>query len=299
MIYDKWMSYIRDDVPITKVVMPGAHNAGSKGMNFMACCQDGSLYDQAKYGVRHFCLRLGEDRLGRIHIAHGVTRGMLLSEALSGLARALDENDTEFYILDLREYYDQKVGPIKLSFSADPGLVDVLLARYIDPQRYAYTDFDRIGDVTMGDLRKSGKRFIIVNEKTDYAYSKAAETIFPWSAEFHGSNPEYFSRHVAEYFDSDHTDGIYWFQTQETPNLGTDVGMTFPYKLDQLNRPFFPEMIERIRTTPSYLEQANVIEGDFMTLDYMKVRLIISLNLDKGTVKEELREEFAKGLETV
>ena len=36
MIYTKWMSYIKDEVGLTSLVIPGAHNAGSYGMSRMA-----------------------------------------------------------------------------------------------------------------------------------------------------------------------------------------------------------------------------------------------------------------------
>ena len=33
MIYKNWMSYIKDDVKLCDVVMPGSHNTGSYGMS--------------------------------------------------------------------------------------------------------------------------------------------------------------------------------------------------------------------------------------------------------------------------
>ena len=66
MIYSNWMSYIKDDVKMTKLVIPGSHNAGSYGMGAMACCQDDNLYVQILYVIRQFCLRLDTDRKGRI-----------------------------------------------------------------------------------------------------------------------------------------------------------------------------------------------------------------------------------------
>lgn len=62
MIYTEWMSYIKDEIPLTQVVIPGAHNAGSYGMGKMAQCQRHGLRTQFEYGVRQFCLRLNTDR---------------------------------------------------------------------------------------------------------------------------------------------------------------------------------------------------------------------------------------------
>ena len=73
MIYKNWMSYIKDDVKLCDVVMPGSHNTGSYGMAWTGCCQDGDIYDQFCYGVRHYCMRL-DTKNGVIVQCHGVTK---------------------------------------------------------------------------------------------------------------------------------------------------------------------------------------------------------------------------------
>ena len=297
MIFTEWMSYLRDEARLVDVVIPGAHNAGSKGMNFMACCQDGTLYEQFRAGVRHFCLRLSTDRYGRIRIAHGVTMGILLTEALDQIKQMLAENESEFLILDLREYYPQQFGPFVRKYEADPAEVDLLLKRYIDPAKYAYTDFGKPADITIGDLRKSGKRYLLVNYKREYEHSVDCECILPWNKQLFGSDPKYFAAHCTDLFDTDHTDGFYWFQTQQTPNLGTEIGMTPPDKLDAEGRQYFEGIIRRIAQTPEYLAQANIIGCDFITRDLMKTRAILRLNLDKDNIEPSLRDEFAAGLE--
>lgn len=54
MIYKNWMSFIKDDVKITKLVMPGAHKAGSSGMSRMGCCQGDDMYEQFACGHAEF-----------------------------------------------------------------------------------------------------------------------------------------------------------------------------------------------------------------------------------------------------
>ena len=95
-------------------------------------------------------------------------------------------------------------------------------------------------------------------------------------------------------FNNEQTNGIYWFQTQLTPVFG--LKMKTPRALEKSLRPYYQQIIDRIAANKFYLESANVISGDFMTEDYSKCREIIKLNLLKGTVKEELREEFEKEL---
>ena len=75
------------------------------------------------------------------------------------------------------------------------------------------------------------------------------------------------------------------------------MGLTPPRCFDNMDRPYFPQIIKDIETVPSRLAKANIIAGDFMTRDYMKAKLILELNVKKGNVKEELVEEYLKGLE--
>lgn len=296
MIYEIWMSFINDDVKITEVVIPGAHNAGSYGMKKMAECQKDGVLTQFKYGMRQFCLRLSEGKNGEILLAHGITKGDLFENALKDIKEILENYPTEILLLDIREYQPQKFGPITLKYKADPEKVDALLRKYINPEKYAYYDFDKISDVTIGDIRNSGKRFVLINEAKSYRFSKPCEQITPWDSKINGMKAENFRIHATDFFDTCHTDGLYWFQTQQTPNPFTEIGITPPYKLDESMRPYFREIIDKIANNENYLSQANIIAGDFMTRDYMKSELILRLNLLKNNVKEDLRETFAEGL---
>ncbi len=297
MIYSNWMSYIKGNVKINKLVIPGAHNAGSFGMNTMACCQDDDFYTQFKYGIRHFCIRLNTKRDGTIVLAHGISKGMSFEATLEQFRKMLSENDSEIFIFDIREYYDQKFGPITLKFKADPKKVDEMLKKYIDPEKYAYCDFQSIGDVSIDDIRKAGKRYILINEKKDYAYSSDAPCILPWDKKIFGSFAPTFAKGTIEVFDKHSTDGLYWFQTQQTPNPGTEIKLTNPRKLDEALRPYFKSIIDQIAESPERLEKVNIVAGDFMTYNYDKVREILKLNVLKSFVKDGLEEEFLKGLE--
>ena len=296
MIYTKWMSYIKNEVRLTSLVIPGAHNAGSYGMRGIAECQSDNLFVQFEHGIRQFCLRLNTDRKGNIVLAHGVTKGDLFENALKDIKKALDMYPSEIILLDVREYYPQKFGPITLTYKADKSKVDELLEKYISPSENAFCDFGHISEVTLGDIRKSGKRFILINDNEDYKYSRNCEQILPWEKQVNGAKAEKFANETLRFFDDYKTDGLYWFQTQQTPNLGTEIGVTSPKKLDDELVKYFDVMIDGIASTPRYLERANIIAGDFMTRSFDKSRSILRLNLLKGNVKPELEKEFEKGL---
>ncbi len=297
MIYKEWMKYLKDDVKITDVIMPGTHNAGSYGMTALGCCQDGTLYTQFAYGVRHFCIRFTSDKKNRIVLSHGLAKGRPLDEALQDMRKMIDENDSEFFIFDMREYYNQKIGPFSFTYPVDDKEVTMKIERFLDPQKYAFTEFERIGDVTMGDIRRSGKRYIIINYRNAYQpWSTQCEHILPWSSERHGKKAATFAKEVLSHFDEQQTDGIYWFQTQLTPGFGTENGLKTPRTLEKKLLPYYQSILDAIAANPFYLASANVISGDFMTADYSKCREIIKLNIPKGNIRDELKEEFEREL---
>ncbi len=118
----------------------------------------------------------------------------------------------------------------------------------------------------------------------------------PWEKAVNGAKAEKLANETLRFFDDYKTDGLYWFQTQQTPNLGTEIGVTTPARLDDDLVKHFDTIINGIASTPRYLERSNIIAGDFMTRDYSKSRAILHLNLLKGNVKPELEEEYEKGL---
>ena len=295
MIYKQWMKYIKDDVKLTEVIMPGTHNAGSYGMLPVGCCQDGTFYSQFAHGVRHFCIRYCGDKKKGVVLSHGPIKGATLAEGLTSIRRMIEDNDSEFFIFDIREYYNQKIGPISLTYPTDDAEVTKLIEEYLAPEKYAYTDFEHVSDITFGDIRRSGKRYLIINYRNAYQpWCKEVEHILPWNPVLHGKKPEVFAAEVLMQFNNEQTNGIYWFQTQLTPVFG--LKMKTPRALEKSLRPYYQQIIDSIAANKFYLESANVISGDFMTEDYSKCREIIKLNLLKGTVKEDLREEFEKEL---
>lgn len=296
MFYKNWMSYIKDDAKITRIAMPGSHNSATTGMNKFACCQKGSLYEQYEHGLRMFDLRLKADKKGRLFIAHGLIKGIPAEEAFRDLKRIIDETD-EFFVISLQTYMNQAIGPIKLSYNGNTAETSRLIREYLCPEKYALTDVSDIANLTIGDIRKSGKKYIIINAKEEYDFSVNCPFAYPWAADVYGLSPEKFSKVILKYFDEVEADGFFGFQTQLTPNPGTDNGwLRWPDDLDKMIRPYIPQIIADIAADPKKLDRVNIIVGDFMTQDYMKSNEILSLNLGKGIVRDELKEEFAKAI---
>ncbi len=296
MFYKNWMSYINDDAKITRIAIPGSHNSATIGMNKFACCQKGTLYEQYEHGLRMFDIRLKADKKGRLFVAHGIMKGIPAEEAFKDLKRIFDETD-EFFIIGLRTYMNQKIGPISLSYNGNTAETSRLIRKYLSPEKYALTDVSDIGNLTLGELRKAGKKYIIINENAEYDFSVNCPLEYPWASDVYGMKPEKFSKVILKYFDETDTEGFFGFQTQLTPNPGTENGwLKWPDDLDEMIRPFIPQIVADIAADESKLEKVNIIVGDFMTRDYMKTNEILSLNLSKGIVRTELEGEYKKAI---
>ncbi len=292
MFYKNWMSYIKDEAKITKIVMPGSHNAPTAGMFKFGRCQGGSLYEQYLCGVRYFDIRIKADRKGRLFAAHGIMKGMPAEQFFKSLKKIFDESD-EFFLLDLKTYMNQSIGPIKLSYNSNTAEANRLIAEYLSPEKYALTEFDDIRNVTMGDIRKSGKKYILLNKNKEYDYSCDCPIEGPWDPVVYGYVPEKFIKEIQNYLLEIESEGFFWFQTQQTPNPGTSTGWSkWPDDLDEPVRKLFPQLMADVAADPVKLERVNIVAGDFMSRDYMKANKILRLNLLKDTVKTELREKF-------
>lgn len=293
MFYKSWMSYIKDDAKITKIAMPGSHNAATMGMNKFAKCQNGSLYEQYTCGVRFFDIRLKADKKGRLFVAHGIVTGMPAELAFESLKMILDESN-EFFVLGIRTYMNQQIGPIKLSYDGNTAETNRLIKEYLNPEKYALTDVENIANLTLGDIRKAGKKYIIINKEKEYDYSCDCPFADPWDGTVYGYKPEKFAKEILKYLKEIETEGFFWFQTQQTPNLGTENGWTkWPYELNKISNRFFPQIMADIAADEEMLKKVNIVAGDFMTLNKSRTNEILNLNLLKGIVKDDLKLKYA------
>ncbi len=297
MFLRNWMSYISDDAKITKIAIPGSHNSGTMGMFKFAKCQNGSLYSQFAHGVRAFDIRLKADKNGKLFIGHGIMTGMPAEYAFESLGNILSEINGEFLIIPMITYMNQKIGPISLSYNGNPAETSRLIREYLSPEKYALTDFGNISELTLGDIRKSGKKYIIINGKKEYDFSVDCPYDDPWSATVYGYKPEKFIKEIRKYLTEKEYDGFMRYQTQLTPNPGTENGWSkWPDDLDDIIRAMFHRIISDVAADPVMLERVNIIGGDFMSRDSMKANKILSLNLLKGVVKEELKNEYINAI---
>lgn len=163
-----WMASLPDNVYITQLSIPGAHDAATSGVSsisaYFAKTQNLTLSDQWDAGVRVFDLRpTDESADGPIYHGAGTFRastGITLKSALNTLKTKLTDNNKEFAIVIIRN--ENNTGQ-------DDGKWKNVIKPILDSFNDVLTEWHR--DLTLGDVR--GK--IIVLARDEVAETKAAK----------------------------------------------------------------------------------------------------------------------------
>ena len=100
----QWMGMIKDETLLKNVVIPGAHDAGTKGLSYLAETQDRDTADMLACGTRYFDLRVSKTKNGELKIYHGPFKGVTLDGVLKQFTDFLNNNPTEALILDFQHF---------------------------------------------------------------------------------------------------------------------------------------------------------------------------------------------------
>ena len=103
-----WMDDLDSAQPITNISVSGTHNSGMYSTKHIArnpvLCQNLSIYEQLKQGVRYFNLRPNHIEGKGIYTHHGIGDGPRLDEILIEMKRFFDEGTEEMVFLDISHY---------------------------------------------------------------------------------------------------------------------------------------------------------------------------------------------------
>lgn len=165
-----WITDLRDDVAVTKLSIPGTHDAGTgNGFNGLsalvgsstALTQDLSLADQWDAGIRAFDLRPAvkkNDSDYKLQIFHGILETKLgFKEALLTLSKKLKDAPGEFAIVVMRHEND-----------GDKNIGDrwsALMAECLGSEELSDVLIDFKPDLTIGEMR--GKILILSRDHYD------------------------------------------------------------------------------------------------------------------------------------
>lgn len=99
-----WMAFLREDAPLVAVALPGAHDAATAGMPWVAETQRLSVRDQLLCGTRYLDLRVARGRRGGLRIFHGPVVGAPLEPLLGAVRDFLGRNPSETLLLDFQHF---------------------------------------------------------------------------------------------------------------------------------------------------------------------------------------------------
>ena len=85
-----WMGMIENDALLKNVVIPGAHDAGTKGLPWLAETQDRDTAAMLACGTRYFDLRVAKTKDGELKIYHGPFKGVTLDRVLKDITDFLN-----------------------------------------------------------------------------------------------------------------------------------------------------------------------------------------------------------------
>lgn len=288
--FRNWQYMLKDDAKVTQIAIPGSHDAAAANIDgsmlsvgtFLLACQNASVYDQLLCGSRYFDLRTMLSK-GELYAQHGDFEVQKFSTVLSDIKKYLDEED-DFLILNFQHFTDDEAA--ERTFRAVSDSIDIASLA-------VSTDTD-LGRLTMGDMRSSGKRLVIIWGRAvipdgNYLFPKQSEYLYsPYSGEIHSAGDERLLEEFPVYIgDSANYNGFFNLQCQRT--WSSSELLMGP---EQLEERFAPKASAYLASlSGAELAAINIVHRDF--IDVAKCREIISLNFRKNLIKSEFTEIFS------
>lgn len=296
----EWMSYISDDVPVTRLAIPGSHDSGCSGMPWYAETQDLNFAEQLARGVRYFDIRVNK-KGGDLVIFHGPVNGTDYGELLYQIDGFMDAHPSEFLILDFSHFKNDSESEVFRLF-------DEIVSAERVVNDTCMTDSEYLDSLTLGDVR--GKCVVFVDpEETefccrDYLFFKMGDEVeagqedlfslvSPYKKLWNGSSAKKFTDKILDrYIDTFKgiDSGFFVLQCQLTDNALVFGPRYRKGKLIERANDFVRALYDNAEDLP-YI---NIIMRDFVTCE--KTALIVGLNIAKGWVSGEKAESFAASL---
>lgn len=282
-----WMKYLDDDVKIIDVVIPGSHDAGSKGLVSNMDTQGTTIKEQLEAGVRYYDLRVKYNAQKRLAIYHGIQTGMLFETVLYEIAEFIENNPSEFLILDFQHfeiYPEDKLPELIID-------VEATLAEYLNPEANALKKDIDLSKLTMGDIRQKKARYAVIwgrDEETtlakNYIFRREDYLYSPYEKPEHQGDWDKLVNYFPNYYAVN--DNSRFFVLQSQPTSG-DLSLFNSTYLKDMN-----DYVDSIALDNELLTRTNIIMRDFIVQEPETVRAILRLNLNKGVIKKRYIEHF-------
>ncbi len=297
----KWMSYIRDDVLLSDVVIAGSHDAGSRDMMWASKTQDKTIKEQLACGARYLDIRV-QHRNGKYVIFHASQTGEDFEPIVDDIREFLQNNPSETLILDFQHF---KGG--SAAMEGTDKIICQKLAGLMLSKNAEQSDLDFVKSLTLGDMR--GKAIVFwgnefgTKEKTDYIEGKnylfqrnnddgtrsgsALQSCYDGSLNKKPSK-SYLEKAIPTYVKryKQSEGGLFVMQMQLTDPI-LIIGPKFYEGTHNENATRFISTL----AGKDYFDCVNIIMRDFLGAD--KCKQIISLNIAKSTLKDGVKDDFA------
>lgn len=282
----QWMSMIKDETLLKDVVIPGAHDAGTKGLPYLAETQDRDTADLLACGTRYFDLRVSKMKDGELKIYHGPFTGATLDSVLQQITQFLHENASEALILDFQHFENDAQTDTKTKVLTLPVV-------------HAQGDFVQFVDnLTLGEVRgkclilwgsdsADGDVFLRRNNDAGTVAQSALHSYYEGSLNKKSSST-YIAEALPHYIDTykQQGSGLFVLQGQLTDGLFV-FGPHFREATHNVN---MNKYVRNLHDSPD-LNVINIIMRDYVSP--RKNCLALQLNLNKGNVKQENIEAFS------
>ena len=282
----QWMSMIKDETLLKSVVIPGAHDAGTKGLSYLAKTQDRDTADMLACGTRYFDLRVSKTKNGELKIYHGPFKGVMLDSVLDQIKQFLSQNATEALILDFQHFENE----------AEQDTKTMVLATL--PVVKAQGDFvDFVDNLTLGEVRgkclilwgaesADGETFLRRNNDAGTVEQSALQSYYEGSLNKKSSS-NYIKNALPHYIDmyKQQGKGLFVLQGQLTDGM-----FVFgPHFREATHNKNMNKYVENLKCSQD-LSIINIIMRDYVTPH--KNCLALQLNLTKNNVKPESTTAF-------
>lgn len=276
----QWMSMIKDETLLKNVVIPGAHDAGTKGLPYLAETQDRNTADMLACGTRYLDLRVSKTKEGKLKIYHGPFKGVILDSVLEQITQFLDNNPTETLILDFQHFENGAEQNTKTKVSALPVVK-------------AQGDFVQFVDnLTLGDVRgkclilwgadsADGEIYLRRNNDAGTIDESALQSYYEGNLNKKSSST-YVKEALPHYINlyKQQSSGLFVLQGQLTDGL-----FVFgPHFREATHNKNMNQYVANLKDSPD-LDIINIIMRDYVSPH--KNCLALQLNLTKDNVKQE------------
>ena len=288
----QWMGMIKDDTLLKNVVIPGAHDAGTKGLPYLAETQDRDTADMLTCGTRYFDLRVSKTKDGELKIYHGPFKGVTLNSVLEDITQFLQANPTEALILDFQHFEGDAEQDTQAKVVATLPVVKA------QGDFVQFVDSLTLGEirgkclVLWGDESADGEMFLRRNNNEGTVEHSALHSYY--AVKLNKKSSTTYIKEVLPYYieryKQDDRKGLFVLQGQLTDGLF----IFGPHFREATHNKNMNAYVENLKDSAD-LDIINIIMRDFVSPH--KNCLTLQLNLIKDNVKTESINAFQQMLD--